>query len=178
MPITIRHAEPTDAPALRDLYAMPNAQAGTLQLPYPALGVWQQRLEQSGAVALVAEVEGLLVGQIVLHVEPNPRRKHVAGIGMGVRDDWAGKGVGSALMAAALDLADNWLNLHRIELTVFVDNAAALALYRKFGFVEEGRARDYAFRQGRYMDVFHMARVAGGRQSLTAWLIIRPDCAR
>lgn len=162
MPITIRHAEPTDAPALRDLYAMPNAQAGTLQLPYPALGVWQQRLEQSGAVALVAEVEGLLVGQIVLHVEPNPRRKHVAGIGMGVRDDWAGKGVGSALMAAALDLADNWLNLHRIELTVFVDNAAALALYRKFGFVEEGRARDYAFRQGRYMDVFHMARVAGG----------------
>ena len=162
MQITIRHAEPTDAPALRDLYAMPNAQAGTLQLPYPTLGLWQQRLEQSGAVALVAEVEGLLVGQIVLHVEPNPRRKHVAGIGMGVRDDWAGKGVGSALMAAALDLADNWLNLHRIELTVFVDNEAALALYRKFGFVEEGRARDYAFRQGRYVDVFYMARVAGG----------------
>ncbi|BCS50155.1 GNAT family N-acetyltransferase [Aeromonas jandaei] len=162
MSITIRHAEPADAPALRDLHAMPNAQAGTLQLPYPALGVWQQRLEQSGAVALVAEVEGLLVGQIVLHVEPNPRRKHVAGIGMGVRDDWAGKGVGSALMAAALDLADNWLNLHRIELTVFVDNEAALALYRKFGFVEEGRARDYAFRQGRYVDVFYMARVAGG----------------
>ena len=159
MQITIRHAEPADAPALRDLYAMPNAQAGTLQLPYPALGVWQQRLEQSGAVALVAEVEGLLVGQIVLHVEPKPRRKHVAGIGMGVRDDWAGKGVGSALMAAALDLADNWLNLHRIELTVFVDNEAALALYRKFGFVEEGRARDYAFRQGRYVDVFYMARV-------------------
>lgn len=78
---------------------------------------------------------------------------------MGVRDDWAGKGVGSALMAAALDLADNWLNLHRIELTVFVDNEAALALYRKFGFVEEGRARDYAFRQGRYVDVFYMARV-------------------
>ena len=159
MQITIRHAEPTDAPALRDLYAMPHAQAGTLQLPYPALGVWQQRLENSGVVALVAEVDGLLVGQISLHVEPNPRRKHVAGIGMGVRDDWAGKGVGSALMAAALDLADNWLNLHRIELTVFVDNEAALALYRKFGFVEEGRARDFAFRQGRYVDVFYMARI-------------------
>ena len=159
MQITVRHAEPTDAPALRDLYAMPHAQAGTLQLPYPALGVWQQRLENSGVVALVAEVDGLLVGQISLHMEPNPRRKHVACIGMGVRDDWAGKGVGSALMAAALDLADNWLNLHRIELTVFVDNEAALALYRKFGFVEEGLARDYAFRQGRYVDVFYMARI-------------------
>ncbi len=92
MRISIRHAEPADAPALRDLYAMPNAQAGTLQLPFPTLGVWQQRLEQSGVVSLVAEVEGQLVGQISLHVEPNPRRKHVASIGMGVRDDWAGKG--------------------------------------------------------------------------------------
>ncbi|WP_346210453.1 GNAT family N-acetyltransferase [Aeromonas salmonicida] len=159
MQITVRHAEPTDAPALRDLYAMPHAQAGTLQLPYPALGVWQQRLENSGVVALVAEVDGLLVGQISLHMEPNPRRKHVAGIGMGVRDDWAGKGVGSALMAAALDLADNWLNLRRIELTVYRDNDAALALYRKFGFEQEGLARGYAFRQGEYVDALYMARI-------------------
>ncbi|MCF3096389.1 GNAT family N-acetyltransferase [Aeromonas australiensis] len=162
MQITIRHAEPADAPALRDLYAMPNAQAGTLQLPFPTLGVWQQRLEQSGVVALIAEVEGQLVGQIALHVEPNPRRKHVASIGMGVRDDWAGKGVGSALLGAVLEMADNWLNLHRIELTVYTDNEAAQALYRKFGFAEEGRARDYAFRQGRYVDALYMARVAGG----------------
>ncbi|MDM5065483.1 GNAT family N-acetyltransferase [Aeromonas salmonicida] len=159
MQITIRHAEPTDAPALRDLYALPNAQAGTLHLPTPPLSQWQKRLESSDVVALVAEVDGLLVGQISLHMEPNPRRKHVAGIGMGVRDDWAGKGVGSALMAAALDLADNWLNLRRIELTVYRDNAAALALYRKFGFEQEGLARGYAFRQGEYVDALYMARI-------------------
>ncbi|HEH9413755.1 GNAT family N-acetyltransferase [Aeromonas salmonicida] len=159
MQITIRHAEPTDAPALRDLYALPNAQAGTLHLPTPPLSQWQRRLESSDVVALVAEVDGLLVGQISLHMEPNPRRKHVAGIGMGVRDDWAGKGVGSALMAAALDLADNWLNLRRIELTVYRDNAAALALYRKFGFEQEGLARGYAFRQGEYVDALYMARI-------------------
>ncbi|TNJ24942.1 GNAT family N-acetyltransferase [Aeromonas sobria] len=161
MSITIRHAEPADAPALRDLYALPNAQAGTLQLPYPAPDVWRKRLENTQAISLVAEVDGELVGHFVLEAESSPRRKHVAGIAMGVRDDWAGKGVGSALMAAAMDLADNWLNLHRIELTVYADNAAALALYRKFGFVEEGRARDYAFRQGRYVDALYMARVAG-----------------
>ncbi|MFB0724257.1 GNAT family N-acetyltransferase [Aeromonas salmonicida] len=159
MQITIRHAEPTDAPALRDLYALPNAQAGTLHLPTPPLSQWQKRLESSDVVALVAEVDGLLVGQISLHMEPNPRRKHVAGIGMGVRDDWAGKGVGSALMAAALDLADNWLNLRRIELTVYSDNDAALALYRKFGFEQEGLARGYAFRQGEYVDALYMARI-------------------
>lgn len=159
MQITIRHAEPADAPALRDLYAMPNAQAGTLQLPYPTLGVWQKRLESGSVVALVAEVDGLLVGQLSLHMEPNPRRKHVACIGMGVRDDWAGKGVGSALLGAALVMADNWLNLQRVELTVYTDNQGALALYRKFGFVEEGLARGYAFRQGEYVDALYMARI-------------------
>ncbi|SIR33822.1 putative acetyltransferase [Aeromonas hydrophila] len=159
MQITIRHAKPADAAALRDLYAMPNAQAGTLQLPYPTLGVWQKRLESGSVVALVAEVDGLLVGQLSLHMEPNPRRKHVACIGMGVRDDWAGKGVGSALLGAALEMADNWLNLQRVELTVYTDNQGALALYRKFGFVEEGLARGYAFRQGEYVDALYMARV-------------------
>ena len=52
------------------------------------------------------------------------RMRHVGSIGMAVRDDWQGKGVGTALMEAALDLADNWLNLTRIELSVYVDNAA------------------------------------------------------
>ena len=55
---------------------------------------------------------------------------------MAVHDDWAGRGVGTALMQAALDLADNWLGLTRVELTVWADNQAALALYRKAGFVE------------------------------------------
>ena len=47
---------------------------------------------------------------------------------MAVHDDWAGRGVGTALMQAALDLADNWLGLTRVELTVWADNQAALAL--------------------------------------------------
>jgi putative acetyltransferase len=53
--------------------------------------------------------------------------RHVGSIGMAVRDDWQGKGVGTALMEAALDLADNWLNLTRIELRVYTDNAAGTA---------------------------------------------------
>jgi GNAT superfamily N-acetyltransferase len=53
--------------------------------------------------------------------------RHVGSIGMAVRDDWQGKGIGTALMEAALDLADNWLNLTRIELRIYVDNAAAMA---------------------------------------------------
>ncbi|WP_282373566.1 GNAT family N-acetyltransferase, partial [Pseudomonas sp. PS02290] len=70
-----------------------------------------------------------------------------------------GKGVGSRLMAAVLEVADNWMNLHRVELTVFADNEAALALYRKFGFETEGRLRDYAIRDGVLVDAISMARL-------------------
>ena len=79
---------------------------------------------------------------------------------MSVRDDWHGRGVGTALMAAAIDLADNWLNYRRLELTVYTDNAAALALYRKFGFAIEGTLKDYAFRGGVFIDAYTMARIA------------------
>ncbi|MDX7901250.1 GNAT family N-acetyltransferase [Aeromonas media] len=160
MSITIRRAGPEDAAPLRDLYAMPKAQAGTLQLPFPSLQQWEQKLEpRDGVYSLLAESDGLVVGNLTLWQEPNPRRRHVASLGMAVRDDWAGRGVGSDLMAAALDLADNWLGLTRLELTVWSDNEAAQALYRKFGFVQEGVARDYGLRHGVLVDTLYMARV-------------------
>lgn len=78
---------------------------------------------------------------------------------MGVHDDFQGRGVGSALMAAMISLADNWLNLRRIDLSVYVDNAPAIHLYEKFGFLIEGTARDFAFRNGVYIDAHMMARL-------------------
>jgi len=65
----------------------------------------------------------------------------------------------AALMLAALELADNWLNVLRIELTVYADNAAAIALYERHGFQIEGRLRAYALRGGRYVDALAMARL-------------------
>ena len=78
---------------------------------------------------------------------------------MVVHDDWHRQGVGSALLQGAIDLADRWLNLVRLELNVFTDNTAALALYEKFGFKTEGTLRLYAFRDGRFADVYAMARI-------------------
>ncbi len=78
---------------------------------------------------------------------------------MSVHDDFQNRGVGSALMAAMIELADNWLGLRRIELEVYADNAAAIHLYEKFGFVIEGTARDYARRPGGFVDAHHMARL-------------------
>lgn len=161
-PIRIRRCEPGDADALRAIFASPNAQAGTLQVPMPSTEQWRKRLAEGAPsdYVLVAEVAGEVVGNLGLHAAAlSPRRRHAGSVGMSVRDDWQGRGVGTALLTAALDLADNWLNYTRLELTVYVDNAAALALYRRFGFEIEGTLRQYAFRNGRFVDAFTMGRL-------------------
>ena len=159
--ITIRRAEPEDYVAVQAIYAAPRAQAGTLQLPFPSLDLWRQRMQAAdpNAHLLVACAGDELVGQLGLYASANPRRRHVGELGMGVRDDWQGRGVGTALLGAALDLADRWLQLRRLELQVYADNASGIALYARQGFVEEGRHRHFAFRDGAYVDALTMARV-------------------
>jgi putative acetyltransferase len=136
--------------------------AGTLQIPFPSAEMWRKRLAEFPAedYMLVAEVNGDVVGNAGLHsMGRSARRRHCGYIGMAVRDDWHGKGVGTALMRAIVDLADNWLGYRRLELTVYTDNAAALALYRKFGFETEGTLREYSYRDGEYVDAYTMARL-------------------
>lgn len=162
--ITIRRAEPDDYAAVQAIYAMPRAQAGTLQLPFPSLDLWRQRMQavDPNAHLLLACAGEEVVGQLGLYVSANPRRRHVGELGMGVRDDWQGRGVGSALLAAAIDLADRWLQLRRLELQVYTDNAAGIALYTRHGFVEEGRHRDFAWRDGAFVDALSLARIRPG----------------
>lgn len=160
--VIVRHAEPEDYKALHRIFGGPKAVAGTLQLPLPSAEAWRKRLAEppEGLFSLVACAEGEVVGNLGLETFPTRwRMRHVGSIGMAVRDDWQGRGVGTALMRAALDLADNWLNLTRIELRVYVDNAAAVALYKKFGFEIEGTHRRLAFRDGEYVDAYSMARL-------------------
>ena len=162
--IEVRAAELSDVEALTRLFASRNAYSQTLQLPFQSLEVWRNRLTTNDdtQIALVASVAGEVVGNLGLTRFTRPRRAHVGEIGMGVRDDWQGKGVGSALLEAALDLADNWLGLRRIELHVHAGNERAIALYRKFGFAVEGTHRAYAIRNGVYVDSLSMARLIEG----------------
>jgi putative acetyltransferase len=161
-PIVIRRAEPRDAEAVHAIFAGPKVIAGTLQLPYPSVELWRKRLTEVSPFdySLVATIDGDVVGNLGLHAAgKTPRRRHVGSIGMAVRDDRHGRGVGTALMNAAIELADGWLNYQRLELTVDTDNLAALALYRKFGFTIEGTCRAYAFRDGQYVDSYAMSRM-------------------
>jgi len=160
----IRRAEPSDYEGMHKIYTGPKVIRGTLQLPYPSAEMWRKRLEEhrEGMFNLVACIEDEIVGQLYLQALTRPRRKHVGQIGMAVRDDFQGQGIGSALMQAAMDMADNWLNILRIELEVFTDNEPAVRLYEKFGFVIEGTLTRYAFRDGEYVDVYAMARFKPG----------------
>lgn len=160
--LKIRRAEPDDYSAIYEIFSSPKVSAGTLQVPYPSREQWRRRLAEpeEGTYNLVAVVQDRVVGMLGVHTFPNrPRRRHVGSIGLCVHDEWQGKGIGTALMQAGLELADKWLNLTRLELEVYTDNEPAIRLYERFGFEHEGTLRQHAFRDGRYVDSHMMGRL-------------------
>jgi putative acetyltransferase len=160
--VQIRPVEPEDWPDVAEVFNQPAVIAGTLQLPFRSQAYQRKRLEESvpGRLHLGAVIEGKLIGTAALFRLEN-RRAHVGQVGMGVHDAYQGRGAGGALLAALLDMADRWLALRRVELTVYADNARAIGLYEKHGFVHEGLHRDFAFRDGVYIDALAMARLVG-----------------
>jgi putative acetyltransferase len=158
----IRHQEPSDAAAVHEMLSDAATFGTMLGLPYPSLHERKERmLKQDGAAHRLVALSGggELAGTAMLIPARRQRLLNTAELGIGVHRDWQGKGAGSALLAALLELADNWLGMRRIELTVFADNTRAQALCRKFGFAEEAHLRAYALRDGVYHDVLAMARL-------------------
>ena len=168
--LRIRRAQPADAAAFVRIMGQPEIQANLLQMPYPGLAQWQARLTEGAApdkadLQLVAELPDAhgdlqVVASAGMHpVGPALRRRHVMTLGISVAPEAQGQGVGQALMAALCDWADRWGQVLRLELTVFVDNPHAIALYQRHGFRQEGRHVGYALRDGAFVDVFSMARL-------------------
>jgi L-phenylalanine/L-methionine N-acetyltransferase len=158
--ILIRALEPGDVADLTEAWNQPQAYAGTLQLPYTSVDARHKRTANTPTTLtrLVAVIEGKVIGCLGLERFEN-RRGHAGQFGMAVHDAYAGRGAGSALLAGAIDLADNWFNLRRLELSVYADNARAISLYERFGFEREGLLRAYAWRNGAFVDALTMARL-------------------
>ena len=158
--LVLRAIRPSDAEGVNALQNLPGFRFGTLRLPYQSLEETRKFIENrtAGRVGIVALVEDRIVGTAGLE-RLDGRRNHAAHLGMGMHDDYAGRGIGTALLRALLDTADNWMNLKRLELTVFVDNAPGIALYERHGFEREGTFRAYAFRNGAFVDAYAMARI-------------------
>lgn len=158
--LLIRGITPDDAEGLTRVLNMPGVRWGTLRQPFQSVALTRKYLEglSPSDIVVAAEWRGGILGNAGLHARTG-RQKHIATLGIGIHDDFAGKGIGSRLLAALIDAADNWHDIRRIELNVFTDNLAAIRLYEKFGFEHEGTMRNYAYRDGKYTDSYVMARL-------------------
>jgi L-phenylalanine/L-methionine N-acetyltransferase len=166
--IVVRAAEPSDAADISALMGSPGVFEGTLQMPYAAVASRVEILSKidAHAVRLVAVQRDATGGteRMAAHAglftsHTSLRRMHARGLGISVGKDFQGQGLGDRLMEGLLDWADNWAGVLRVELTVFTDNARAIALYQRHGFAQEGVLRAYALRGGEYVDALSMARL-------------------
>ncbi|MFA0815753.1 MAG: GNAT family N-acetyltransferase [Anaerofustis sp.] len=166
MEYQIRPIEFADARGINALRRMPGVMENILGIPSEPIKKNEEFLSKLDPnshqfVAVIKQIDGsdLVIGTAGLHVSPNPRNRHTATVGIMVHKDYQEMGVGSALMKAVLDVADNWLMLVRVELSVFADNERAIHVYEKLGFEKEGIARKAAIRNGEYADEYIMARI-------------------
>ncbi|TIV70400.1 MAG: GNAT family N-acetyltransferase [Mesorhizobium sp.] len=157
----LRSVRPSDAEALCAIFNMPGFRWGTFRMPFEMVEQVERRIAKSGQETtwIVAELDGKVVGHGRLEVQGSPRRSHIGEINIGIDDAFVGKGIGSAILGALLDVADNWRALKRVELTVYADNEPAIRLYTSHGFEVEGRHVKAGFTDGQYRDLLSMARL-------------------
>lgn len=113
--------------------------------------------------AIVAVSGDRVIGHLSASREEHPVTRHVASIGMAVARDWRRRGVGTALLEEVFRWARE-MDVEKLALSVYPHNEPARALYRKFGFEEEGRLVGHSKKALGYVDEIVMGR----------WLIERP----
>ena len=105
------------------------------------------------------EQEGRLAGEIRLQAIRWFNRK--AEISIFIVEDCRGKGLGKAALEALIRHAFTAMNLHRLEAEVYEYNLAGNALFKHFGFIEEGRLREARYFDGKYWDIIRYGLLRG-----------------
>lgn len=160
----IRRAAPGDAARLVELARAVAAEPGGWLLTDAA---WRSvaderrylravRNSEHAAVLVAEAADGALVGRLSIARDQHPSSPHVADLGIMVAEGWRRRGVGRALMAAAVDWA-HAVGIDKLELHVFPHNTAAIALYESLGWQREGLRRAHYVRAGERVDVVLMA---------------------
>jgi putative acetyltransferase len=105
---------------------------------------------------LVAYRGERLVGHVTIERDRHPVTRHVSSLAIAVAAEERGRGIGRRLMEAALGWAKD-VGIEKVVLSVYPHNEAAIALYRSFGFVEEGRLARHSRKAYGYEDEILMA---------------------
>ena len=159
--ITIRPARPRDAGSFLALWRSVVAEGRSVRSERVRQGAGQYRRQfrhswTDAGAEIVAASGDRVVGHLSIRREEAPTTAHVATLGIAVAADHRRRGIGSALLAECLRWARG-VGVHKVMLSVFPHNTAAIGLYRKFGFVEEGRLVAYSRKATGYEDELLMS---------------------
>ena len=160
----LRRAEPHDAVALSGLFGDTAMLPFTSVAPFTSVSFWDKRLAEytdASCLPLLALEGDRITGLLLLRGYPNHiRRKHCSSIDLlAVRMDCRRKGIGRALVNAAIAAADQWLQTRRIEVAVDAQSAALKSFYASLGFIEEGVKCKEILHAGHYVDSTVMSRI-------------------
>ena len=111
-------------------------------------------IQKNGAVYYALEGDRV-VGWCDVFASENPRHAHRGALGMGIVEGYRGQGIGSELLKAVIAHAKK-IGLEKLELSVYSENTAAIALYKKFGFAEHGFIKNYRKLDGKYFHCIQM----------------------
>ena len=161
----IRPADPADAEALTRLAEAVSAEPQGWLIS--SNGEWRSvgderrylkalRRYPHAAVFVAEREDGTVVGRLSVARDQHPASAHVADLGLMVAADSRGRGVGTALLQAAVDWAHG-AGVRKLELHVFPWNEPAIGLYESFGFEREGFRKGHYRRDGQDVDVILMA---------------------
>jgi putative acetyltransferase len=157
--VTIRPVSVEDAEPIWRITQQQDVIETILALPSDRLEQRRERLVSLGPDEhwFVAETNGRVIGLAGLTVGTG-RLRHSGHVFLFVAREHHGKGVGTRLLETLLDVADRWLLLRRVELTVVADNERAWRLYERLGFEKEGLRKLSVIAQGEIKDEWLMAR--------------------
>ena len=160
----VRALAPDDAPALvvlrREALTTDPLSFGASLEDDRGLSIEQMRasLASPASAAIFGAFDGdVLVGMVGVRREDRVKVHHRAMVwGMFVTPAARGKGLGAALLAAAVERARSWPGVRQVQLAVTESAVDAQRMYRRAGFREWGREPRALQWEGRYVDEQHM----------------------
>jgi len=108
-------------------------------------------------ILIVAESENKIIGMISFRIIPRIKLRHQGAFGLSVDKEWRDKGIGKLLVEILIEWGKDNSLIEKICLEVFSTNQRAIHLYKKLGFIEEGRrVKHVKTKDGEYVDLILM----------------------